>query len=276
MERILVPTDLSENAETALKYALQLSRSIGLSEIYLLNATSVPVNPGDTFVPVTTLLLEDSQKLMADYKQKVESWEEAKGFTIHVHSEVDDAVTAIRNYADKIKPDLIIMGTKGASGIGEFLFGTVSAATLDHSEYPVLVIPGKTTYRKPESFAFFADLKTLEIKDSLRVLKNLCIALEAELHLVHVSDDAVMDENEIKEKKALLEYFHGLKMQFHVITSESIYTGMEIFMYDFQPDIVAVLSRRYSFFERIFKTSMSKRVAHRTFLPLLSMKEKEA
>ncbi len=94
------------------------------------------------------------------------------------------------------------------------------------------------------------------------------------MHLVHVSDDAVMDENELKEKQELLDYFHGLKMQFHVITSESIYTGMEIFMYDFQPDIVAVLSRRYSFFERIFKTSMSKRVAHRTFLPLLSMKEK--
>lgn len=275
MEKILVPTDFSENAETALKYAIQLSRFIGLTEIYLLNATSVPVNPGDTFVPVTTILLEDSQKLMAEYKQKVEAWEESKGFTFHVHSVVDDAVTAIKNYADKIKPDLIIMGTKGASGIGEFLFGTVSAATLDHSEYPVLVIPGKTIYRKPESFAFFADLKTLEIKDSLRVLKNLCIALEAQLHLVHVSDDAVMDENELKEKQELLNYFHGLKMQFHVITSESIYTGMEIFMYDFQPDIVAVLSRRYSFFERIFKTSMSKRVAHRTFLPLLSMKEKE-
>lgn len=275
MEKILVPTDFSENAETALKYALQLSRSIGLSEIYLLNATSVPVNPGDTFVPVTTILLEDSQKLMAEYKQKVEAWDEAKGFIFHVHSEVDDAVTAIKNYANKIKPDLIIMGTKGASGIGEFLFGTVSAATLDHSEYPVLVIPGKTVYFKPESFAFFADLKTLEIKDSLRVLKNLCIALEAQLHLVHVSDDAVMDENELKEKQELLDYFHGLKMQFHVITSESIYTGMEIFMYDFQPDIVAVLSRRYSFFERIFKTSISKRVAHRTFLPLLSMKEKE-
>lgn len=276
MEKILVPTDFSENANVALKYALQLGRSIGLNKIYLLNATTVPVNPGDTFVPVTTILLEDSQKLMAEFKQKVEDWEEAKGFTFHVHSAVDDAVTAIKNYANKIKPDLIIMGTKGASGIGEFLFGTVSAAVLDHSDYPVLVIPGKTIYRKPDSMAFFTDLKKLEVKDSLQAIKNLCIALEAQLYLVHVSDDAVMDENELIEKQELLDYFHGLKMQFHVVTSESIYTGMEIFMQDFQPDVIAVLSRRYSFFERIFKSSMSKRVAYRTFLPLLSMKEKEA
>lgn len=276
MEKILVPIDFSENANVALKYALQLGRSIGLNEIYLLNATAVPVNPGDTFVPVTTLLLEDSQKLLAEFKQKVEDWEESKGFTFHVHSEVDDAVTAIKNYSYKIKPDLIVMGTKGASGIGEFLFGTVSAAVLDRSDYPVLVIPGKTSYRKPDAIAFFADLKNLEVKDSLQPLKNLCIALEAQLHLVHVSDDAVMDENELKEKQDLLDYFRGLKMQFHVITSESIYTGMEIFMQDFQPDMVAVLTRKHSFFERIFKSSISKRVAYRTFLPLLSMKEKEA
>lgn len=276
MKKILVPTDLSENANHALRYAMKLGKQTGFDEIFLLNATTVPVNPGDTLLPVTKLLLEDSQKQMAEFLTEVKSWEDAEAFDIHIQSSVDDAVSAIRDYANKIQPDLIVMGTKGTSGIGEFLFGTVSAAVLEQSDIPVLVIPGDVPFQKISSIAFAADLKNIENMDSLRILKNLCIALQARLHIVHVASNATLNIEESKEKSDLLDYFHGLQLQFHSLTSESIYTGIEIFMQDFDLDAIAVLSRRRNFFEKIFHTSMSKRIAYRTFLPLLSMKELSA
>jgi len=276
MKKILVPTDLSENANHALRYAMKLGKQAGFDEIFLLNATTVPVNPGDTLLPVTKLLLEDSQKQMAEFLTEVKSWEDAEAFDIHIQSSVDDAVSAIRDYANKIQPDLIVMGTKGTSGIGEFLFGTVSAAVLEQSDIPVLVIPGDVPFQKISSIAFAADLKNIENMDSLRILKNLCIALQARLHIVHVASNATLNIEESKEKSDLLDYFHGLQLQFHSLTSESIYTGIEIFMQDFDLDAIAVLSRRRNFFEKIFHTSMSKRIAYRTFLPLLSMKELSA
>lgn len=276
MKKILVPTDLSENANHALRYAMKLGKQTGFDEIFLLNATTVPVNPGDTLLPVTKLLLEDSQKQMAEFLTEVKSWEDAEAFDIHIQSSVDDAVSAIRDYANKIQPDLIVMGTKGTSGIGEFLFGTVSAAVLEQSDIPVLVIPGDVPFQKISSIAFAADLKNIENMDSLRILKNLCIALQVRLHIVHVASNATLNIEESKEKSDLLSYFHGLQLQFHSITSESIYTGIEIFMQDFDLDAIAVLSRRRNFFEKIFHTSMSKRIAYRTFLPLLSMKELSA
>ncbi|MCZ2442709.1 MAG: universal stress protein [Flavobacteriales bacterium] len=273
MKKILIPTDFSENANHALRYAIQMGKYIGFEEIFLLNATTVPVNPGDTLLPVSKILLEDSQKRMQEFLKEVKTWDGAELFTFHVHSSVDDPVAAIIAYAEKIRPDMIIMGSKGASGIGEFLFGTVAASVLEESDIPVWVIPGNISFDKIRSIAFAADLKTLENLDSLRLLKNICIALEAKLQMVHVTKDKNLDIDQSKEKETLLNYFHGIQVQFHSVISENIYTGIEIFMQDANPDVVAVLSRKRNFFDKIFHSSMSKRMAYRTFIPMLSMKE---
>ncbi|MBW7937263.1 MAG: hypothetical protein H3C71_09040, partial [Flavobacteriales bacterium] len=93
------------------------------------------------------------------------------------------------------------------------------------------------------------------------------------LQMVHVTKDKNLDIDQSKEKETLLNYFHGIQVQFHSVISENIYTGIEIFMQDANPDVVAVLSRKRNFFDKIFHSSMSKRMAYRTFIPMLSMKE---
>jgi len=272
-KRILVPTDFSTSADMALKYALNFGKYIGADEIHLLHAIQIPINPADTIVPTSQIMVDDSEKLLNELKQKVSSWPESMGFTILTHSVVEDVVTAVRNYSRDTEPQYVVMGTRGASGVEEFLFGTTAADVLENSDVPVLVVPAFNTFKKPGHIAFAADLANIANMEALAPLKNLAVGFNARIVILHVGQELELTEAEKKAKQELKDYFQGLDMEFEVIHSENIYTGIEGYIQDQVPDMVAVLTRKYKFFEKIFHTSVSKKIAHRTLIPLLSLRE---
>ena len=49
-------------------------------------------------------------------------------------------VPAIINFSEKEKIDLIVMGTRGRSGLKKLLLGSVASGVITHSHCPVLVI----------------------------------------------------------------------------------------------------------------------------------------
>jgi nucleotide-binding universal stress UspA family protein len=273
-KRILVPVDFSPSSDMALTYALNFATFVGADEIHLLHAVQVPINTADTVISVTGMLMEDAQKKMEEVKQKTLLRSEAQNRTILTRCLVEDVITAVRDYTKEINPDYIVMGTKGATGLQEFMFGTTAADLLENSEIPVLVVPEYNEFKKPEEVVFAADLKNLPDKEVLAPLKNLVIGFNARLMLLHISTDLNLTETEEQEKTALKEYFHGLDLQFRVIHSENIYTGIEVYMQDNSPGMLAVLSHKYNFFERIFHSSIAKKIAHRTLIPMLSLREK--
>lgn len=273
MKKILVPTDFSAPAEEALRYALQFGSLAGANEIILLHSAYIPINPAETFVPVTNMLYEDSGKMMDALQAKAREWPETEGFTFTPVVMVDDMITSIRKASQNLNPDYIVMGTKGASGVQEFLFGTNAADVLEQSDVPVIVVPPQTVFKKPVEIVFAADLQNIPDMEVLATLKNLAIACESRLMVLHISQDLNLTAEELKEKEKLKDYFHGLDFYVQVLHSESIYTGIEIYLQDHSPDMMAVLSRRHGFFDKIFRASISKKVAHRTIIPLLSLRE---
>ncbi len=57
-----------------------------------------------------------------------------------VFRDVESIVDAIINYASHNSMDLIIMGTKGRTGIARFLLGSVANGVVQHAHCPVLLV----------------------------------------------------------------------------------------------------------------------------------------
>jgi nucleotide-binding universal stress UspA family protein len=49
-------------------------------------------------------------------------------------------VAAIVNYADREKADLIVIGTRGRSGVSRMLLGSVASGVVTYAPCPVLVV----------------------------------------------------------------------------------------------------------------------------------------
>ena len=54
-----------------------------------------------------------------------------------------DVGRAIREVATSLDAELIVLGTRGLSGVKAFLLGSVSHAVVQHADRPVLVVPAR-------------------------------------------------------------------------------------------------------------------------------------
>lgn len=64
---------------------------------------------------------------------------EAQAETIET---VDSSWRTILDAADSVHPDIIVMGTRGLSGVKSLMLGSVSHAVAQHGSQPVLIVPG--------------------------------------------------------------------------------------------------------------------------------------
>ena len=139
LRRILVPTDLSDFAALALRYAAMIRERAG-SQLTLLYAD-------ETYLPVDLLeaplgfYLESApksrEKLQAKFDEYAKAQIGGKFETIVVQ---DSPARAILNTAQSMHPDLIIMGTHGRSGLVHVLLGSVSERVVRKAPCPVLTV----------------------------------------------------------------------------------------------------------------------------------------
>ena len=144
IERILWPTDLSDNAAQALPFVTSLSEKYQ-AEVHVLYVLEALGNFGAWYGDFDQ---SEVQKLQMMEQEKAESKLEEicsgslQGCPLYIrHTAIGDPASEILKLVDKEKPDLVIMATRGRQG--QFQFGSVSERVVKHSEVPVLTIPVK-------------------------------------------------------------------------------------------------------------------------------------
>lgn len=137
---ILVPTDLSEGAQTALDYACELAQKLG-AKIHLLNVIGVPV----LGVPEVGLALTSSviDSLIAENQaalDKVALQCRATTDVGEVLLRTGDARDVINQAAKEVGADLIVMGTHGRRGVTRALLGSVAETVVRTAPCAVLTV----------------------------------------------------------------------------------------------------------------------------------------
>ncbi|MDD4237429.1 MAG: universal stress protein [Desulfotomaculaceae bacterium] len=133
-KKILIPIDGSEKASLAARQAAELAFILG-SEVTLFHV--VPVLPVDRVRSIVheesrsqgKELLEQSRKELAEFNISID--------TDMVPGHPADAI-CLKARVDKY--DLIIMGSRGLSGVKGYLMGSVSSAVTRYAPCPVLVV----------------------------------------------------------------------------------------------------------------------------------------
>jgi len=145
--KILVCTDGSADSEGAITAALNLAKTTG-STVFLLEVifylAGYELQSPDTLAPpIVNLELMQAQETAT--KERLETWkaEAAKeGVTLEPRVRTgSSAYEGILEEANETRPDLIIMGRHGYTGLTRLLMGSVTARVIGHSPCNVLVVP---------------------------------------------------------------------------------------------------------------------------------------
>jgi nucleotide-binding universal stress UspA family protein len=140
---IVVGTDGSETATSAVRQAVDLAKEIG-AKIELVSAYE-PVS--DQRLREERTEVPDDLQWMVNPREDVDSTlNEAAdtareaGVDVEVYARQGDPADAILDVAEEQKADLIIVGNKGMTGAKRFLLGSVPNKVSHHAPCSVLII----------------------------------------------------------------------------------------------------------------------------------------
>jgi nucleotide-binding universal stress UspA family protein len=137
---ILVATDFSADAGHAVDIAIDLARQYG-AEIHIVHGLDVPtpvMNPYSVTIPDT--LLSQAREEAARRLGEVEDKVKAAGVTAKSHLTEVPAAPALARVAEEVGSDLIVMGTRGLTGLKHVLLGSVAERTLRLAPCSVLIV----------------------------------------------------------------------------------------------------------------------------------------
>ena len=132
---ILVPVDFSEPSELALSRACTLA-SIHNAGITLCHVGE-PLNPDLVF---DTSLLEREIIERAQQSLKTMVVRYGAGIKLKTEMRFGNPVETIVEAAQKLKADLIVIGTHGYTGVKHLLLGSVAERVTRHATCPVLIV----------------------------------------------------------------------------------------------------------------------------------------
>lgn len=271
IRKILVPTDFSSNAKNATDYACNLAKTLD-SKIVLFHSTHLPVvSANEVIMAVDPVSLEkDSLNHLNLLKKEIE-----KNFgqvEIENVTTIGFAVEEIIDVVKEQKIDLVVMGTKGASGMTEILIGSNTADVIEKCHCPVLAIPAESHFKVPKKVVFATNYADNDFQ-SIYLLAEIMKPFNAEIVVLHVDDN-----QDSKMESRMLEWFKGQvntnipydQFLFNLISGKNTIEALDQFIMENDVDILSVSMRKRNFFDKLTSKSLTRKLAYHTHIPLLA------
>ncbi|MCU0391260.1 MAG: universal stress protein [Thermoflexibacter sp.] len=284
MGKILVPIDFSDYSKNALDYAVVIAKTLKSSiTVFHSFYFSTPPEYG-TLANYMAMAIEDEQKRFEEQmKELLKVYEnqeyDDKSGTLQINSIVklglpkEDITDIVREQ----KYDLIVMGTRGATGLDRLLFGSITASIVEDEDIKctLLAVPKDAKNRGIKHVLYGMDYE----EDDVPVIDELLEFagyFEAKVTCLHVNTDEDMIPSDKLEKEILQDTYWFTpynKIKFELVKSESIKSGVDGYIKDHHVDLVAVMPRKRSFLESLFHKSVSKSLATHSGVPVLVIKK---
>jgi len=140
LQTILVPLDFSPHSAKALEYAIEFAKKFD-AKIELLNSYPVyvgAVSPYGIVIPESfdKECREAAEREMATWSERVKK----AGIPVETRVTPSAPADAISRQAEEHDVDLVVMGSRGLTGLKHFLLGSVAERTLRICPCPVLTV----------------------------------------------------------------------------------------------------------------------------------------
>ena len=279
MKKILLPTDFSKNSWNAIKYALQLYKDQECNFILLHTYTPIVyqvehLQASYTQLQVINAVKETAKKRLDQTLQRINS---EFNNTKHIFSQVASFNTLTSEIEELYRGgviDLIITGTKGASGVKEILFGSNTVHIIKNAKCPVLAIPSGFSYEAPHEILFPTDLDILFKHSKLKILKEIVQSNNARLNTMHVSSGKELTEKQKRNKNNLESIFKNSAFLFHDVKPMNIAHAINEFQIKHKINLLVMINNKHSFFENLFFKNTINQIGFHLNVPFLVIPNK--
>ncbi len=270
---ILVPTDFSEEAQKAIDYGLLLAQKLQIN-IILLHAFHLNIMIDMNGQSYSTS--EMSKELEEINAEKLASTL-ASLKRQYPHIRIDSIqsmgllVDVVKEICENQQIDLVVMGTKGASGIEEYILGTNTALVVEGVQCPVLVVPSKNVVGDFKKILYATDFLFEDI-ENIKQVSTLAKVFNATLQVVHITQNTI-------DEKYVQKWFIDIcedQCDYDSLSFKSIprqhdtMTTLNSLIDHDKIDLVVMNSSGKNFIKRMFSGSLTQKMTYHTKIPFLA------
>ena len=274
MKKIILPTDFSENAYNAIKYAVQLFKDVETT-FYLLHTYTPPIFQVEyIFQSPSQIGLGDSYQTRAMKQLKELKKRLQKEFKDPKHKFVTRA--AFNTLTDEIllmaknqKSDLVIMGTQGATNTREILLGTNTTQVINKTICPVIALSSEFKYKTPKAILFPTDYEIDYDKEQLLQLLDIAKNHDSKIYVIHVSSGYDLTDNQLRNKHKLKEILAQTDHKFKDLPNQGVIEAINQFQNKRAMDLLVMVRNKHTFFERLFVEPVIKKIGLNIDIPLV-------
>jgi nucleotide-binding universal stress UspA family protein len=271
MEKILIPCDFSDEATNAFRLAVDMAHATS-AEIHALHVIELPIMHEDVLTPLPsfdeTLLKELSER--SEEKFSAMKSEYAKEH-IHLETKIEygPILSSVLDYQKDQKISLIVMGTKGSTGLEEVLIGSTAEKIVRHSECPVIVVKHYSKLEDLKNIVFPNSMEEGQ-EDLVMHVKALQFALKAKLHLVWIDTSAKGSDHKVVKNRLedFARRFMMTNYTVNVTSAKNKEVGVIDFTHQIKADMIAMGTHARKGLSHFFKGSITEDVVNHVDCPI--------
>jgi len=279
MKNILIPTDFSDNAWNALVYGISFFKKTHCT-FHIVHVNAINTNAsGEAAMYVSPDILEstilaESREQLKDLSHRIEQLPLNVKHEFHFKAIYGFLTDQLKDLVKKKNIDLIIMGTKGASGLKSVSIGSNTGNVITKVPCTLMAVPEDATYEKIEEIGFPSDLNLAYDVRILDTIKDIILLKKSALRLLYVSSKGEeLNANQIKIKNLLLDYYKETECTFHEVTGKHIDESVQCFTESRNLDMLIMVAKNLNFLERILFRPTVEKISYHTKVPFLVIHE---
>ncbi|GAA3561550.1 universal stress protein [Snuella lapsa] len=281
MKNILLPTDFSDNSWNAIKYALNFFEN-NECNFYLLHVNRLNniITEEDDYIQtpevIEAIYTKPAKNKLRNILKRISlECSSNKSYKFYAQTDHDFFIDSIRKHVDENRIDLIVMGTKGASGLPKIIAGSNTGDVITKVRCTTLVVPENATFTRPKEVAFPTDFHLFYHIDTLQPVLDILERYKATLRIVHVSKrHSELNSDQENTKELLKDYFSYYDFSFHFLTNKKIEDAIQCFVESRGVNMVVMVAKNLNYFQQILFHSNVENISYHTDIPFLVLHER--
>jgi len=273
MRKILIPTDFSENALNAIRYATELFK-YERSEFLIFHAYADEVYDKNAhmaralFEDVKTQVHKSSDKKLEEILEKLTEFSPNPKHSYDTKSIFGTLIDEANKLVEKENIDILVMGTKGETN-STMTFGSNTLQVLKYVSCPVLAIPIQCFFKKPKNILFPTDYMVPYKRRELKLLSTLAKSFRSILNFLYLSNFEKLSIRQEDYKIFLEDCLTDISLIYNRVKGESIVDAINQFVTTNKMDMLVMINSRHSYLENMLYQSSIDTIGLHIGIPFL-------
>lgn len=273
MRKIVVPTDFSENAFNALKFAAELFK-YETSEIFLLHTYAEEVYEDETLAneKLEELKFATHEKALNNLElieERLKDLSPNPRHRIKAIAAFGLLIDEVNELVNSENADVVVMGTRGKTNNSHLTFGSNTLQVIKYIQCPVLSIPQGYRFTNLSNILFPTDFMIPYNKRELKLVAETAKAYNAGIHMLYISRFPAESLRQKDNKSYLKEQLTMARTHFHRVEETERVPAIMKQIDDLNIDMLVMVNSRYTYLESLLFESTIDQISLHPRIPFL-------